>query len=77
MVFEAEMNDVIEKKYMNLQVKFYFFSYGVFLLVTFSKYFAVLGSVLFLLSSLLLLRNIIKANNYYKEYIKKRMVFNG
>ena len=73
MVFEAEMSQVIPKDAMQKQVYLYFFSYGAFVVSFFWTFALILGSILFIASSLLLLRNIIQAQRYYNEYIKKKV----
>ncbi|NPA66379.1 MAG: hypothetical protein GXO11_05800 [Epsilonproteobacteria bacterium] len=73
MVFEAEMNDVIKKTDMKLQVNLYFISYLLFTCKVFWNGFFILGNIVFLLSSLLLLRNLVNGSLYYKEYIKKKI----
>ena len=73
MVFDAEMNDVIKKPQMKLQVYFYFAAYVLFTCKVFWEYFMIIGSIAFIISSALLLRNLIYAFLYYKEYIKKKI----
>jgi hypothetical protein len=75
MVFEAEMGNVISKKDMTIQTNCYFISFGVFLLIPFSHYFLLLGTLIFLCSSILLLKNILAGEHYYNNYIKKKVVF--
>ena len=75
MVFEAEMGDVIPKKQMSIQVNLYFISFLSFIFTPFSHYFIILGTLLFLCSSILLFKNIVHAYRYYDEYIKKKVVF--
>jgi len=71
MVFEAEMSQVITKAAMQRQVQLYYGAYLLMFLVPLSSYAAVAAALLFGLSSLLLLKNIISAYKYYKEYIQK------
>ncbi len=73
MVFEAEMSEVIQRKRMQWQVWFYFASYATFLLTPFGSFFVVVASILFFLSSSMLLSNIVGGYGYYKEYIKKKV----
>jgi len=73
MVFDAEMNDVIKKEKMRLQISFYHFSYICAMLGIFSKWFFVAGIISFFISSLILIKNLIDASKYYDEYIKKKI----
>ena len=75
MVFDAEMSQVIPKKRMQLQTYFYYASYIAFGLGLFSRYFIVVGALLFFISSVILLANIIAGYRYYQEYIKKKVEF--
>ncbi len=73
MVFEAEMNEVIKKDAMQLQVRAYYVAYLLFIGSFFWKFTAVAASLAFLFSSVLLLKNIIGGYRYYNEYIKKKI----
>ncbi len=75
MVFEAEMSQVIPKKKMQIQTYFYYAAYIAFGLGVFSRYFVVVGTLLFFISSAILLANIIAGSRYYREYIKKKVEF--
>ncbi|WP_151899568.1 hypothetical protein [Sulfurimonas hydrogeniphila] len=75
MVFDAEMGDVIPKKKMNIQINLYYLTYFFFLCTVLSPAFIIPSATLFLFSSLLLLLNILKAQKYYNEYMKKKVVF--
>ncbi len=73
MVFEAEMSEVIKKKQMVLQVRFYFVAYGLFLGSLFWIYLLIPASLVFVLSSILLLKNLLGGYKYYQIYIKKKI----
>jgi hypothetical protein len=73
MVFDAEMNDVIKKEKMRLQISFYHFSYICAVLGIFSKWFFIASMISFFISSLILIKNLIDASKYYDEYIKKKI----
>ncbi|MBA1438647.1 MAG: hypothetical protein FAF05_06650 [Epsilonproteobacteria bacterium] len=75
MVFEAEMSEVIAKKMMRLQVGFYFASYVAFSLSFVSSWMVIAGSVLFLLSASLLLKNVLGGMKYYNKLIVKKPDF--
>ena len=75
MVFDAEMSQVIPKKKMQLQTYFYYASYIAFALGLFSRYFVLAGALLFFISSVILLANIVAGYRYYQEYIKKKVDF--
>ncbi len=74
-VMEAEMNDVIEQRYMRYQFYIYIASYISFFGVVFNKTFLVVGSFFFMLSSVLFLRNLVKAYRYYTKMIQKKPDF--
>ncbi len=73
MVFEAEMSEVIKRKKMQLQVWFYYGSYVAFAATFLFKTLLFVGAVLFFISSVLLLLNIVGGYRYYQEYIKKKI----
>ena len=75
MVFEAEMGDVISKKNMSYQINLYYVSFFFALFSHFSHYFIIIAAIVFFFSALLLFKNILGALQYYKEYIKKKVVF--
>jgi hypothetical protein len=71
MVFEAEMNSVISKQNMKIQTYFYYSSYALVLLSLFWSVLLKVAALIFLLSSIFLLKNILGAYKYYRVYIKK------
>ncbi len=75
MVFEAEMGNVIRKKWMTYQVNLYFLSFSLFLFVPFFHSFIIIAAAVFFFSAILLFINIVTALKYYNEYIKKKVVF--
>ncbi|WP_434580321.1 hypothetical protein MLC52_10300 [Sulfurimonas sp. NW15] len=75
MVFDAEMGNVIPKKKMQYQINLYYLSFFLFLFTAYSRIFLIPAAILFFFSSLLLLLNILKAQKYYNEYMKKKVVF--
>ena len=75
MVFEAEMGNVISKKSMLAQVNFFYIAFLLALFTPLSHSFIIMASIVFLVSALLLFKNILGALQYYNEYIKKKVVF--
>ncbi|WP_457750350.1 hypothetical protein [Sulfurimonas sp.] len=75
MVFDAEMGNVIPKKRMLYQTNCYYLSFLFALLIPFWQLFLLPAAILFFCSALLLFLNILNALKYYKEYIKKKVVF--
>ncbi|ADG93200.1 conserved hypothetical protein [Arcobacter nitrofigilis DSM 7299] len=70
MIFDAEMSQVIQNKYMKLQYNIFIVSYFMFLLSLLFKSLIYLAIVLFFISSLILSYNIISAYKYYKRLDK-------
>ncbi len=75
MVFEAEMGNVISKKNISYQVNLYFLSFFFALFSPLSHYFIIIAAIIFLISAILLFKNILGALQYYNKYIKKKVVF--
>ena len=73
MVFDAEMSEVIKKKQMMLQVRFYFTSYILYLGSFFFGFLFIPASLAFVISSVVLMKNIFDGSKYYQEYIVKKV----
>jgi len=71
-IFEAEMSQVIKAKMMKIQFYIFSGSYLFFILALFYQPFILLGTTLFLVSSLMLLHNIISGYRYHNLLIKTR-----
>ena len=71
-VFEAEMGDVMRLKIMKIQFYLFLVSYSFLILALIVKPFLILFAILFFISSLLLLYNIISGYLYYVKLIKKQ-----